>query len=101
MESIITALVAFLLINPLQAELADKLSAARAPPAIVAEMAACAKTATPLIVQRATSDPWWAASSAFSVWAGTTRPEALLIEVAPGCSGALQAAQPFLTGAQS
>jgi hypothetical protein len=47
---------------------------------------------------RATSDPWWAAQRAFSIWIGTADPETLLIEVAPGCSEAVEVAQPFLAG---
>nr|AGS49884.1 long-chain-fatty-acid--CoA ligase [uncultured bacterium esnapd21] len=97
MQDFIAALVSFFLIEPLQAEMADKLAAARAPQAIVAEVASCARTATPLILARATSEPWWAASTAFGLWFGTTRPEGLLVEVAPGCAGAVQAARPFLS----
>jgi hypothetical protein len=98
MESIVAALVSFVLIEPLKADMADKLAIARAPQAIVAEVTACARTAAPLVIARATSDPWWATEKALSIWIGTTRPETLLIEVAPGCSGAVEAAQPFLAG---
>jgi hypothetical protein len=96
MQDFIAALVSFFLIEPLQAEMADKLAAARAPQAIVTDVASCARTATPLILARATSEPWWAASTAFGLWIGTTRPEGLLVEAAPGCAGAVQAARPFL-----
>ena len=98
MEAIITAIVSFLLIDPLKAEMVDKLASARAPQPVIAEVTACAGTAVPLIVERATSDPWWAATRVYSAWVGTTGTEALLIEVAPGCSGAVRAARPFLAG---
>jgi len=98
MHDLIAALVSFFLIEPLQAELADKLAAARAPDAVVADLVTCARAATPLLVDRTTSDPWWAASSAFGLWTGTARPEALLVEAAPGCASAVQAARPFLSG---
>ena len=98
MHDIIAALVAFFLTGPLQAEIADRLADGRAPHAVIADMAACGRMAAPLMVQRATSDPWWAASSAFRIWIGTARPEALLLEAAPGCAGAVRAARPFLTG---
>jgi len=96
MTDLIAALISFLLIEPLGAQIRERLEAARAPQAVIAEVAACARAATPLIVERATSDPWWAASSAVGLWIGTTRPERLLTEAAPACAGAVQAAQPFL-----
>ena len=98
MQDFIAALVSFLLIEPLQAEMAAKLAAARAPQAVAAEVTACARDAAPLFVERATSDPWWAVSSGFQVWIGTARPETLLAEAAPSCDGAIRAARPFLTG---
>jgi hypothetical protein len=101
MQDLIAALVSFFLVQPLQAEMSERLAAARAPQAVVAELATCARAATPLIIARATSDPWWVASNAFGIWVGTRRPEQVLVEAAPGCTGAVQAARPFLAGAAS
>ena len=101
MQDLIATLVSFLLIQPLQAEMSERLSAGRAPQAVIAEVAGCARAATPLIVARATSDPWWVASNAFGIWVGTRRPEQVLLEAAPGCTSAVQAARPFLAGAGS
>ena len=98
MQDLIAALVSFFLIEPLQTEMADKLAAARAPQAVATEVTACARAAAPVMVERATSDPWWAVSSAVSVWIGSAQPETLLIEAAPSCAPAVQAARPFLTG---
>lgn len=96
MQSLVATLVSFFLLEPLQGEIADKLAAARAPQAVIAEITSCARTAAPVIVERAVGDPWWAASGAFRVWAGTADPEALLLEAAPGCASAARAARPFL-----
>ncbi len=101
MQDLIAALVSFFLVQPLQAEMSERLAAGRAPQAVVAEVAACARAATPLIVARATSDPWWVASNAFGIWVGTRRPEQVLVEAAPGCTGPVQAARPFLSRAAS
>jgi hypothetical protein len=98
MQDFIAALVSFFLVDPLQAELAERLAAARAPQAIAAEVVSCARTAAPLIVDRTMADPWWAASNALSIWVGTARPEGLLVEMVPRCAGAVQAARPFLSG---
>jgi hypothetical protein len=101
MQDLIAALVSFFLVQPLQAEMSERLAAARAPQAVVADVVGCARAATPLIVARATSDPWWVAASAFGIWVGTRRPEQVLLEAAPGCTGAVQAARPFLARAGS
>ncbi|BAU94052.1 long-chain-fatty-acid-CoA ligase (plasmid) [Methylorubrum populi] len=101
MPDLFAALVAFFLIDPLKAEMADKLAAARAPQAVVAQVSACARSAAPQIVERATADPWWAMANTFNVWVGSKGPEALLVEIAPACAGAVAAAQPFLTGRQA
>ncbi|WP_407530701.1 hypothetical protein [Methylobacterium oryzisoli] len=97
MDSIIAALVSFLLIDPLKAETADKLAAARAPQTVVAEMSACTRSAALRIVERASTDPWWAVSNSVHVWVGTKAPKTLLVEVQPSCAGAVAAARPILT----
>lgn len=96
MDSIIVALVSFFLLEPLKAEMANRLEVAGAPQSLVAELTACAGTAMPLVVERATADPWWAATKTISIWVGSIRPEALIVEVAPGCSRAVESTRPFL-----
>lgn len=98
MADIVAALVSLLLVQPLQAELSERLSAARAPQAVVAEVAACARAAAPTMAQRAWGDPWWAASTVVQVWIGKAKPEAVLREAAPACGPALRSAAPYLTG---
>lgn len=97
MDSIIAALVSFFLIDPLQAELKDRLVAAQAPRAVLAEVSSCAQAAGPELVKRATEDPMWAVSKVVSVWIGESRPEVLLVEVVPGCAGAAAAARSVLS----
>ena len=92
-------LVSFFLTGPLQAEISEKLAAARAPQAIVTQVADCARDAAPALLERAISDPWWAATSSFSVWTGMARPESILVQAAPACCPAVAAARPFLNAA--
>jgi hypothetical protein len=99
MMEFISMLVSFFLTGPLQAGISEKLAAARAPQAIVTQMADCARDAAPALLERAMSDPWWAATSSFSVWTGMARPETILVEAAPGCGPAVAAARPFLNAA--
>ncbi|WP_293865747.1 hypothetical protein [uncultured Alsobacter sp.] len=98
MQDIVAALVSFFLIQPLQAEMAETLATMRAPSAVVAQVAACAQEAAPAVARRAMADPLWAAGTVVSVWIGQAQPEALLVEVVPGCAPAVTAARPFLRG---
>ncbi len=98
MSELIAALVAFLIVDPLKAELAEKLGAARVPQTIVREVVACAQDATPVVVQRLGSDPLWAAGAVIRVWAGLAPPETVLGEAAPACRPALDRARPYLEG---
>lgn len=86
-------------VEPFQTELNQKLAAAQAPPAVVAQISECAKIAIPILADRAMSAPWWGASTVISVWVGTTSPESVLSDAAPVCGSAVQAARPFLSGA--
>lgn len=101
MQDLVAALISFFLIDPLQAKVTDTLTAARVPQAVLAEVTTCAREARPVIVDRATSDPWWAVSSIVHVWIGNVRPEALLADTAPACRPAIEAARPFLAGKEA
>jgi hypothetical protein len=96
MQDLIAGVVSLMLIEPIQAGIADRLAASRAPQAVISELAACAGAAAPAIVARAAGEPWWTVSTAFRLWAGWTRPETVLAETAPDCAAAIAAARPFL-----
>lgn len=97
MQDAVASLISLFLLGPLEAEIIDRLSATRAPQAIVSQVMACIQEAVPATVSRSMDRPWWAATSAISLWIGSARPEALLVEAAPACAPALEAARPFLT----
>jgi hypothetical protein len=97
-EALVAWFVATFLLGPIQAQVAEQLQAARAPAAVVQQVARCAAEATPQLVARAGADPWWAIATALGAWTGTASPEALLAEAAPGCAPAFQAARPYLSG---
>lgn len=98
MDALIAWLVATFLLGPLQANVTEKLESARAPAAVVQQVARCAAEAAPQLVARAGADPWWAVRTALGAWTGTARPEAVLAEAAPGCAPAFLAARPYLAG---
>ena len=93
----IAFLVATFLVGPLQSTLAGQLADARAPVAVVQQVEACATAALPALVERAAGDPWWALTTAFGAWVGTTSPQAVLAGAAPACGPAMAAARPFLS----
>ena len=97
MQEIIAALVAFFILDPLKADISERLAATRAPQALVRELAACAQRETPTVVARLAQDPWWGVTTVVRVWAGLTPLDAVLQETAPGCRPALEAARPFLS----
>lgn len=67
------------------------------PEAVVTQVTACAKTAAPVIVRRATGDPVWLATSAFGVWTGAASPDKILIEAAPGCAEPVAVVRAYFT----
>lgn len=99
MMEILAAVVTFFLTGPLQTELNEKLAAARAPQAVATHLASCAGKAAPAMIEKALSNPVWAVNSVLGVWTGYARPEAILLDAAPACRPAIEAARPFLTDA--
>lgn len=95
MDAIISALVSFFLIEPLQAGITKTLTAAGVPERVVTQVTACAKSAAPVIVRRATGDPAWLVSSAFGVWTGAISPDKILLDAAPGCAEPVAAARAY------
>lgn len=96
MQDFFAALIAFFLLEPLQQQVDDTLSATRVPQEMAIAVASCAREHGAQIIDRALNDPWWAVSKSFGVWTGLADPSAILIEAAPNCAPAVQAAQPFL-----
>jgi hypothetical protein len=95
---LIAFLVATFLVGPLQSTLVGQLAEGRAPAAVVQQVEACATAALPALVERAGNEPWWAVTTAFGAWVGTTSPAAVLAGAAPSCGPAMAAARPFLAG---
>jgi hypothetical protein len=89
-------LLATFVIAPFQAELDQKLQAANASRAVVAQVQTCMAEATPKLVSRASGDWFWGITTAISVTAGMTRPEQLLADEVPACRPALDAIRPLL-----
>ncbi|WP_089174884.1 hypothetical protein [Bosea sp. AS-1] len=96
MQAIIAALVAVFLLDPLQAAIGKRLADAGVSRAEVDAVLSCVRTAAPTIIDKVTSQPAWAIGRVIEIWIGSTQPEMVLKEVAPGCSGTLDTARAWL-----
>jgi hypothetical protein len=96
LEGLIAWFVTTFLLGPLQSSMASQLQSARAPAAVIQQMARCAADATPPLLARAASEPWWAITTAIGTWTGSVTPAAVLLDAAPTCPPAIEAARPFL-----
>ncbi len=97
MTGILMSLVSFFLLQPVEQAITAELARARAPQAIVEKVAACSRQAVPAAVDRVMSDPAWAVTTLVTVWLGQTDSQVILIDIAPDCGQALDAARPFLS----
>jgi hypothetical protein len=98
LNDIIAFLISIFVVGPFQAEFADKLAAARAPQAVVAQIGSCASAAVPALAERLSNDWQWVVTRTVGIWIGTTRADTVLGEVVPQCREAIAAARPFLAG---
>jgi hypothetical protein len=80
-------LASTLILQPVQAEVADRLRKAKVGPEVVAQAQSCMSSALPTLVQRVGDDYWWAVTTAAGVWLGLTPLERVVAEVAPSCRG--------------
>lgn len=97
MIDLLSALFSYLVVSPAQSAFVDRLTQAGAPRDVISKVAACGPKAAELL-DRIVNDPWWAMSTAIRAWFGTARPDALLLELAPGCTSVIDAARPYLSG---
>jgi len=97
MQDFIATLVSLFLVEPFQAEMRERLAAARVPPEVVRQVAQCGRVATPVLAKRVMAEPWWGATTVVRVWAGATTADAVVAEAVPACGPAIRAAQPFLS----
>jgi type III secretory pathway component EscT len=95
-QDIFSWLLATFVIGPVQAEFATRMQAAQAPAAIVQQVQGCLVSATPILINRATSDMVWGITTTISVAAGLTDAKTVLAGTSPECAAAVSAVRPFL-----
>jgi hypothetical protein len=96
MRELILSIISAFVIEPMEAELKQSLTAAGAPYAVVSDVKACARAAGPVLVQRASSDWWWATSTGFKIATGMKEPVDVVATYAPDCRAAIQAANAYI-----
>lgn len=89
-------LLATFVIGPVQAELASKMEAVKAPAAIMQQVQDCVVNGTPALIARAVEDPFWGITTTISVVAGLTDAQGLLAGTSPQCASAIGAVKPLL-----
>ena len=94
-QELLASLVSLLIVDPLQAEMSERLAQARAPQAVIAQVRACAEASLPGLADRAMAEPLWVVTTALNVWTGQTAPESILGST-PQCESALKSARVYL-----
>lgn len=77
---------ALFVIDPLQAEVRERVAQANLPVEAVQQSQQCVTTHAPLLLERATNDPSWAVGTAVSVAVGWTPPTQLFDTADPNCA---------------
>lgn len=82
----IASLFAVLVVDPLQADIQQRLEDMKAPVEVVSQAGDCLRTTGPALIDRATGDLWWAGTTAVYVVSGLTSPAELLDANNPACA---------------
>ncbi|CAD7054414.1 hypothetical protein RHAB21_00541 [Pseudorhizobium halotolerans] len=86
LSDLVSHLIAITVVDPMQAEMQEKLKQARAPVEIVQQSQACIASQGPKLLERASNDWGWAVGTTVTVLVGATSPVDLLDASASECS---------------
>lgn len=86
----IGSVVAAIVVEPLQAEINQKIEQARLPVAVIQQSKACVASQGPKLLERATSDWGWATATAVSVSVGFSDPLDVIDASDPSCATLVQ-----------
>ena len=96
LQELLATLVGALIVDPLQAEMNERLAQVRAPQAVIADVRTCAEASLPKLAERAMAEPLWVVTTTLDVWTGRTAPEEVLGGTSAQCDGAIKAARVYL-----
>jgi hypothetical protein len=80
LQEFLATLVGALIVDPLQAEMNERL----------------AQVSLPKLAERAMAEPLWVVTTTLDVWTGRTAPEEVLGGTSAQCDGAIKAARVYL-----
>jgi hypothetical protein len=96
LQELLATLVSALIVDPLQAEMNERLAQIRAPQAVIADVRACTEASVPKLAERAMADPLWVVTTTLDVWTGRSAPEEVLGGTSAQCDAAIKAARVYL-----
>ncbi|MBA1155025.1 hypothetical protein [Microvirga mediterraneensis] len=96
LQELLASIVSVLIVDPLQADMNERLAQIRAPQAVIADVRTCAEASLPKLADRAVADPLWVVKATFDVWTGRTAPEEILGGTSTQCDAAIKAAKVYL-----
>jgi hypothetical protein len=96
LQDLLATIVSMLIVDPLQAEMSERLARVRAPQTVIADVRTCAESSLPKLADRAMAEPLWVVTTALDVWIGRTAPEAILGGTTAQCDAAVRAARVYL-----
>ncbi|WP_197434417.1 hypothetical protein V6582_22875 [Agrobacterium vitis] len=86
---IFATLVSFFLIDPIEADLRNRLASMNASASIIEQAQTCVRDSAPKLLHQALDDPSWAVASGLRISFGWTTPVAVVSEISPECRTAL------------
>jgi hypothetical protein len=95
-HNILSALVSFFIVDPLQTGIQEQLAKTGAPISVIERLTACAAAAQPVLIEYYSNNPAQAATTTLRLWASMTTYQELLSSEVPACQPALAAAEPYL-----
>ncbi|MCZ8181102.1 MAG: hypothetical protein O9309_18950 [Rhizobium sp.] len=82
----IASLFAAFVVDPIEADIRQRLEEMQAPVQVVSQAGDCLRTTGPALIERAAGDLWWAGTTAVYVVTGLTSPAELLDANNPACA---------------
>ncbi|MCG8710467.1 hypothetical protein JHU04_003760 [Brenneria sp. 4F2] len=89
MQTIISAILAFFLFEPLDNELNRYAESINMPKETAQQVFSCLKSETPKIIDKAQSDLWWTTTTILSIWTGVADVKQVISEAAAKLRGAI------------
>lgn len=96
LSNLFSYIVQLFIVEPITAELNDRLTKARAPVAVISQVKACVSAALPTLARRVSNNPVEGVSLAADVWLKRVRIEDVVTGAAPSCGPLIESARPYL-----